>query len=138
MFRKALFILGKCNQKPEVHFPHNKIDSIVLLRILTNQCNCQSYNCQIKSWVQRDLQIMNFTHKLQSKQKLMYTAKKFDIHTASQYDSIHIWELPMHVRKILQEIYVFLYLEIALHSAVLPPPLSFFHVTEQVLWGKKI
>jgi hypothetical protein len=79
MFRKALLILGKCNQKPEVHFPHNKIDSIVLLRILRNQFNCQSYNCQIKSWVQRDMQIMNFTHKLQSKQKLMYTAKNIYI-----------------------------------------------------------
>lgn len=89
MFRKALCSLGKCNQKPEVHFPHNKIDSIVLLRILRNQCNCQSYNCQIKSWVQRDLQIMNFTHKLQSKQKLMYTAEKFDTHTAS-----NIWFYP--------------------------------------------
>jgi hypothetical protein len=99
MFRKALFIIGKCNQRPEVHFPHNKIDSIVLLRILRNQFNCQSYNCQIKSWVQRGLQIMNFTYKLQSKQKLMYTAKTIDIHTASQYDSIHIWELPMHVPK---------------------------------------
>ncbi len=42
---------------------------------------------------------MNFTYKLQSKQKLMYTAKTIDIHTASQYDSIHIWELPMHVPK---------------------------------------
>jgi len=64
-------------------------------------------------------------------------SKKFDIHTASQYDSIHIWELPMHVRKILQEIYAFLYLEMALHSAVFTSTSLFFPCYRAGIIGEK-